>query len=172
MQQPKLLSHPDGNTKVSLESVIIKQYKKSCANRYFNEKYYYKYFSEFAPKLIGFNNETLTLVIEACTPIMEVEDSRKHRQQLRDLLHQLHYRGANHRDIALSNVVVKDGKPLLIDWESATTDISDKSIDLYGHRAANIKCPWPNYGPDGIYWNGPWDISPGRYWDGKKKEEG
>ena len=155
-----------GNTHITiLDNVVKKRYIPASRDKYENEKYFYRYYSRFTPKLISYNDDTLELVTEKCTPILDITHNRVYKDKLWKLLEDLHEAGANHRDIALANVVIKDGEPLLIDWESATKNITDVSIDLYGHKAAGLTPPWLDYGENGIWWNEPWDICPGRYWN-------
>lgn len=156
-----------GNTTITIkDEVVVKQYRPESLDRYVNEKYFYQYYSEFCPKLVSFNDDRLELVTEMCTPILDVKNSIIYRDKLWKLLEKLHRMGANHRDVALINVVIKDGEPLLIDWESATKNISEISVDLYGHVKAGLTPPWKDYGANGIWWNEPWDVCPGRYWSG------
>ncbi len=150
-----------------LHNTITKVYPPEDTDKYRKELFFYQNFQGFAPKLIAFGKNAL--IMEKCTPIMEIEGSARYAEQLLELLQRLHEAGANHRDIALSNVVVKDDKVLLIDWESATTDISKISVDLRGAREAGVpplKSPNPetDYTEDGIWWNGPWEHCPGPYW--------
>lgn len=109
-------------------------------------------------------------MIEQCTPILDIPKTEniKYKTPLLELLQKLHEAGANHRDAVLSNVVIKDGAPLLIDWESATMQIGKISSDLYGAEMAGVKPivsdSSMDYGSNGIWWGGPWDQCPGKYW--------
>lgn len=62
--------------------------------------------------------------------------------QLRDLLGRLHGMGIHHRDVHTRNVVRgADGRPLLIDWESATRQVSRFSYDLCGPVVSGVGLP-------------------------------
>lgn len=151
---------------VTSQEVIIKRFSNKEA--YSTEKHCYLFHSRFAPKLISHNDYTNTLVIEKCTPILEVENNIVYKDKLWKLLEELHKDGRNHRDVSLINVVIKDGEPLLIDWEaSAPSNPAMKSYDLYGAIESGITIPdeWIElYGENGIWWGGPWDNCPGKYW--------
>lgn len=109
------------------------------------------------------------LEMEKCTPILDLlpEQSVKYREPLRDLLRRVHEAGWWHMDVCLRNVVIHPVRGvLLIDWEGATRATSNISPDLYGARAAQIPLEdvWEPQRPDGVWWGGPWDDCPGRYW--------
>lgn len=154
---------------VKFAKVAIK--KSNNRERFHNELFFYKTYPEFAPKLLGYDITNMTLFIEKWTPMHELpmEESIKFKPRLWNLLEKLHKNGANHRDVAITNVVVKGEEVRLIDWEVATQDIKEMSMDLYGAETVGMKLPKGyegpiKYGPQGIWWGGPWDISPGRYW--------
>jgi tRNA A-37 threonylcarbamoyl transferase component Bud32 len=153
-------------------SVIIKKYTERLRERFQNELIIYQSFPEYAPDLIAFDEERLILIIEKCTPILDIPDNEKYRDELWNLLEALHNEGVNHRDVSLVNVVVHDTRGvLLIDFEHATFDIGTKSIDLYGCIEAGV----PNtigdvYGENGIWWGGNHhNLTPGQYWDKNNK---
>lgn len=92
-----------------------------------------------APKLIDFYGSTL--VIETCEPATELPDWRP-VAALRDLLNMLHEDDLHHRDLHLKNVVRgRDGRPLLIDWETAVRQPSELSYDLAGPEASGVPIP-------------------------------
>lgn len=92
-----------------------------------------------APKLIDFFGSTL--VIETCERGTDLPDWRP-VAALRDLLTMLHDEGFHHRDLHLKNVVRgKDGRPLLIDWETAIHHPSELSYDLAGPEASGVPIP-------------------------------
>lgn len=144
---------------VTAKEVIIKRYHDH--ELFANEWKFYLYYSEFCPELLGVDPQKKTLVIEKCTPILDLhkKNSGQFKKQLWTLLEKLHAAGANHRDVSLKNVVIKDNKVLLIDWENATTDIGKVSADLYGAKAAGVDPQSPD-----VWWEGPWGHCPGRYW--------
>lgn len=142
---------------VTPRDVVVKKYYQR--ELYENELYFYQNYPEFCPELIAFNPDTMTLVIERATPILDIEDNIKYKAELWELLARLHQAGANHRDISLANVVVLRGRILLIDWENATEDIGRVSADLYGAREVGVEPQNPD-----VWWGGPWSNCPGRYW--------
>lgn len=119
------------------------------------------------------------LEMERLTPILELayDQTRRYRDPLRELVQAVHDAGYWHCDIALVNVVIHPVRgPLLIDWENLRPATGPVSYDLYGARAAGTEVPWPvkdgrgrplpdDEAGNGIYWRGPWDICPGRYWN-------
>lgn len=157
----------NGETKVKKDYVYIKTH--TSIDKYKNELFFYKNYKDYTPSLIAYNDDSMTLVIEACTPILEIPNNSIYSDKLRDLLEGLHNDGANHRDVALINVVVKDDRVLLIDWESARLVKDDsKSWDLYGATNSSLEPDpfWLNdYGANCVWWGGPWDICPGKYWN-------
>lgn len=152
------------------DDCVLKKYDKEDAVLYHNEKYFYLRYQRYHPRLYWFDDNTRTLCIERCIPIMDIKDNIVYRDRLWQLLSDLHDEGVNHRDVALVNVVVKDDKVLLIDWESATKNIGSVSADLYGQDTAGLTHHW-DYGPEGVWWGGPWDICPAMYWKEKQWTE-
>lgn len=146
---------------VTVENVIVKIYPQEPEGKYLfsKEVYYYTEYARFCPRLIAMNPMTNTLVIERCRPVLDLQDGEKYKEQLWNLLEELHKAGVNHRDMSLKNVVIKEGKPLLIDWENATTEIGEVSADLYGCEKAGVKPQVPD-----VWWGGPWEHCPGNYW--------
>lgn len=147
------------------QEVILKTFLPDLRRWYENEVYFYTKYTEFAPCLIGRNDETLTLVIEKCAPLRELARNIQYREPLRELLQKFHEAGANHRDAAIINVVVHPVRGvLLIDFEHATENIGPVSMDLYGCTAAGkVNDCQPNQGEDGVHWNGPHTLCPGLY---------
>ncbi|QCO93704.1 serine/threonine kinase [Mycobacterium phage Schatzie] len=85
------------------------------------------------PELLDYDDQTL--VIERLTPVTET-DLRPARA-LAELVAKLHQHGVSHRDVHPGNIVLKDGEPLLIDWE---TGIDRPGYDLFG-PASGIPVP-------------------------------
>lgn len=109
-------------------TVVIKQFSKKSV--YEKELYFYKNYSDFCPELVAYNDDTMTLVIEWCRPLMKTSKSISQALSVIDFLKKLHAAGANHNDTVSTNFVIKNGKPLLIDWEYASEDIGETSADV------------------------------------------
>jgi hypothetical protein len=134
------------------------------ANRHARELLAYSVVPFATPKLLASGDDWIES--ELCTPILKVPNSRKYLDSLRLLLHQVHDAGWWHGDAALVNVVVHPERGvLLIDWEALSPAAADRSYDLYGPRAVGVQPIWtPDGYDDGVWWNEPWDICPGKYW--------
>jgi hypothetical protein len=117
--------------------VTIKTYRDPIAAA--EEANWYKIVPWAAPKLIDFDG--LSLVIETCDRATDHLDWRP-VAALRDLLTMLHDEAIHHRDLHLKNVVRgRDGRPLLIDWETAIIHPADLSYDLVGPEASGVPIP-------------------------------
>lgn len=91
------------------------------------------------PRLLDLDGGTLT--IETCEPGPDLLDWRP-ADQLRELLGSVHAEGIHHRDLHLRNVVrARDGRPLLIDWETAIEHPATLSYDLHGPAASGVPIP-------------------------------
>jgi hypothetical protein len=124
----KVTVRPDVTTKTYVTPELAKA-----------ETNWYRLVSWAAPKLIDFHGSTL--VIETCKPATELPDWRP-VAALRDLLTMLHDEGLHHRDLHLKNVVRgRDGRPLLIDWETAIEYPAEFSYDLHGPAASGVPIP-------------------------------
>ena len=104
--------------------------------------------------------------MERLTPILDLAYDRfRGCRSLCAILAAVHDAGYWHGDCALVNVVIHPARgPLLIDWENLMESAGPVSYDLYGARAAGVKSPWPVRGGDGVWWGGPWEMCPSRYW--------
>lgn len=93
-----------------------------------------------APRLLAVDGPVL--VLETCTPQVRCGPAWRPVDQLRDLLLRLHTDGIHHRDVHVRNLVrAPDGRPLLIDWETAIHLPSDLSYDLHGPDASGVPAP-------------------------------
>jgi hypothetical protein len=113
------------------------------------------------------------LEMERCTPLLELLPGQtvKYRDPLRELVKAVHDAGWWHCDLQLGNVVVHPVRGvLLIDWENARPASSEVSYDLYGARAAGV-IDEVQHRPDGVWWGGPLDTCPGRYWSDSRLVE-
>lgn len=144
---------------------VLKDFKDAERVRYHREVEAYTAMPWATPRLIVHNE--FWIEMERLTPILDVsyEQSAKYREPLRKLLQRVHDAGYWHGDVALCNVVIHPVRgPLLIDWENLMPASGAVSYDLYGARAAGTESPWPVKGGDGVWWGGPWEMCPGRYW--------
>jgi tRNA A-37 threonylcarbamoyl transferase component Bud32 len=150
---------------VMYSEVVIKRYLLHHKSRYEKEKYVYQNYGYFTPELIAFNDNNLTLVIEKCTPLLDVKNNIKYKDKLWDKLQKLHEVGINHMDISLANVVVhKDRGVLLIDWEMSQDFIGKKSVDLYGAKKSGIQKYNSRVEDNNVCWSGPHSLTPKIYW--------
>lgn len=93
-----------------------------------------------APRLLDLAGRTL--VIETCTPQARCGPRWRPVAELHALLLRLHAEGIHHRDVHVRNIVRgQDGRPLLIDWETATHQPTDLSYDLHGPDASGVPVP-------------------------------
>jgi hypothetical protein len=117
-----------------------------------------------APRLLWATDDTIC--VERCTPILDVPKDPGHALQLRALLERIHDAGVNHCDVAVSNVVRHPARGvLLIDWEVSIRAGQALSYDLHGAAAAGLSWRPPEHQrPDGVWWGGPSDLAPARYW--------
>lgn len=144
---------------------VLKDYKDTHRDRYAKELTAYTELDWATPDL-KWHGE-FWIEMERLTPILDLayDQSRRYEKPLRDLLQAVHDAGYWHGDCALVNVVIHPVRgPLLIDWENLMESAGPVSYDLYGARAAGVESPWPVRGGDGVWWGGPWDMCPGRYW--------
>lgn len=144
---------------------VLKDFKDTDRTRYHKEVTAYTQLDWATPKLIVHNEYWIET--ERLTPILDLypDQAKKYKQPLRELLQAVHDAGWWHMDCALVNVVIHPMRgPLLIDWENLTPSQSEVSYDLYGARAAGVHTPWPVPGDDGVWWGGPWDMCPGKWW--------
>jgi hypothetical protein len=148
------------------DGTIRKTYSESRRHLFEKELMLYNELSFACPKLLdAYGN---TLVIERCAPILDVDYNIRYKDQLWNLLGEIHTAGWWHADIALRNVVVHPERGvLLIDWESAIKATSDVSYDQWGAVAAGYpehKINRINTRPTGIYWFFDWNECPNKYW--------
>lgn len=144
---------------------VLKDYKDTDRDRYAKELTAYTELDWATPDL-KWHGE-FWIEMERLTPILDLayDQSRRYEKPLRDLLQAVHDAGYWHGDCALVNVVIHPVRgPLLIDWENLMRAEGPVSYDLYGARAAGVASPWPVRGGDGVWWGGPWEMCPGRYW--------
>lgn len=147
------------------DNTVLKDYKDTDHDRYGKEISAYTALAWATPKLLWHGDHWLET--ERLTPILELPAATalKYRAPLRDLLQRVHQAGWWHGDCSLVNVVIHPTRgPLLIDWENLTPATGGISYDLYGAQAAGIDPIWTVEGEDGVWWGGPWDDCPGRYW--------
>lgn len=144
----------------TVQEVILKWYAPENKNFFLNELYFYQTFSGFTPKLIDYDLNKQTLIVEKLTPLIHIPDNHTYKDKLRKLLEDLHNAGANHRDVTVNNVVVtEEDEVLLIDWENATTERGAVSADLYGAEKAGVEPQEPD-----VWWGYDWEFCPGKYW--------
>jgi len=146
-------------------TTVLKDYKDASRDRYFKELTAYTEMPWATPEL-KWHGE-FWLEMERLTPILDLtpEQSIRYREPLRNLLQRVHDAGYWHGDCALVNVVIHPVRgPLLIDWENLMPAAGPVSLDLYGAKAAGAPAPWPVPDGNGVWWGGPWDMCPGRYW--------
>lgn len=155
-----------GTARVELrDNTVLKDYKDTDHDRYWKEITAYTEIPWATPTLLYHGEHWIET--ERLTPVLDLPPatSLKYRAPLRDLLQRVHDAGWWHGDCSLVNVVIHPTRgPLLIDWENLMPADGPISLDLYGARAAGRKAPWPVAGGDGVWWGGPWDNCPGRYW--------
>lgn len=143
---------------------VTKTFAPGDREKFEKELTAYKSIPFAAPKLLGYHDTTL--IIEKCIPLLELEKDKRHRQQLWNLLQDIHNAGFWHKAIALRNVVMHPVRGiLLIDFEESCKATSDVSYDLYGAVAAKFK-GYIKEGakPNGIWWGFDWDECPEKYW--------
>lgn len=146
-------------------TTVLKDYKDTHRDRYAKELTAYTELDWATPALQCHGE--FWIEMERLTPILDLahDQSRRYEKPLRDLLQAVHDAGYWHGDCALVNVVIHPVRgPLLIDWENLMESSGPVSYDLYGARAAGVAPPWPVRGADGVWWGGPWEMCPGRYW--------
>lgn len=73
--------------------------------------------------------------------------------ELRELLLAIHAEGVHHRDVHVRNIVQgPDGRPLLIDWETAIQQPCPLSYDLHGPEASGVPVPAIHEGLTPQWW--------------------
>jgi|GEM_PF-5730497 len=147
------------------KDTVLKVYPESYRDKWEKEVLAYQTLSFAAPKLVGYGEGWLGT--EKLTPILDLpkNQSIKYRDDLRKLIIAIHNKGYWHGDIALCNVVIHPTRGvLLIDWENLMERNGCVSYDLYGSGAAGVDQAWEVEGNDGVSWNRPWDICPGKFW--------
>lgn len=105
------------------------------------------------------------LVIGTCTPYVRCPPSWRPVTALAELLKRLHAEGVHHRDVHVRNLVRdQDGRPLLIDWETAVRQPSDLSYDLYGPDASGVPVPPIHARHTPQWWGSPQKMSIKSQW--------
>lgn len=146
-------------------TTVLKDFKDTHRDRYYREVEAYEKIPWATPKMEVHGE--FWIEMERLTPILDLdyEQTLKYEKPLRDLLQRVHDAGYWHGDCALVNVVIHPVRgPLLIDWENLRPASGDVSYDLYGATLAGTEPFWDVPGGEGVWWGGPWDMSPGRYW--------
>lgn len=107
---------------------VIKRFRSSeeCAM----EARWYRRFPQFCPELLA--QDTCDLVTRRHDVAWETPAWRD-VNALVELIRAVHAEGVHHRDFHLNNVVIRDGRPLLIDWFTAI-------------EAPNASCAYDFYG--------------------------
>jgi hypothetical protein len=144
---------------------IHKLYPRSSRARAAREVEAYKALPWATPRLSCSGDGWLEM--ERCTPLLDLlpRQTLKYREPLRELVKAVNAAGWWHRGVTLDNVVVHPVRGvLLIDWEISCRAESDVSYDLYGARAAGTPETRGQHQPDGVWWGGPLDTCPGRWW--------
>lgn len=145
---------------------VLKDYPEAEHNRWEREIFAYTHLPWATPELRWHNPRWLEM--ERLLPILDLTptQSAHYRAPLRALLQRLHDAGWWHCDVALCNVVIHPARgPLLIDWENLRPAQGGVSYDLYGATAAGVTPRWDVTGDNGVWWDGPWDTCPGKYWN-------
>jgi hypothetical protein len=85
--------------------------------------------------------------------------------ELHVLLLRLHAEGVHHRDVHVRNLVrAADGRPLLIDWETAIHWPSALSYDLHGPDASGVPVPEIHAAHTPQWWGSPQRMSIRSQW--------
>ena len=136
---------------------VIKRFRspEECAL----EARWYHRFPQFCPELLA--HDACDLVTQRYDVAWETPAWRD-AQALVDLCQALFAQGVHHRDIHLRNILIKEGRPLLIDWFTAVEAPHARcSYDLFGE----ISCvPKPERHLDFQCWDTPNQFSIKEAW--------
>lgn len=147
-------------------TTVVKRYPREIRHRLRNEIAAYRAVPWAAPKLLWATHDAICM--QRLRPVIGYPPQIAHARQLRALLLRLHEAGWNHRDVAVSNVVVHPRRGvLLIDWEtSGPVDPARPSYDLHGAWAAGVPLgDIPRHQrPDGVWWGYDGPHAPATFW--------
>lgn len=123
---------------LDMEQVVVKEHVSLSAAA--DEEDWYRALPWACPRLVARFGRTL--VVERLPTALELLGEWADPEGLRTLLERLHERGVHHRDVHLGNVVRgSDGRPLLIDWETAVHAPGEPSYDLVGPGGTGVPPP-------------------------------
>ena len=110
--------------------VVLKRFR--TADDCETEAQWYRRYPQFCPELVDVDGPDL---VTRRLPVAWETPEWRDTNALVDLLLNLAACGVHHRDVHLRNIVLDAGRPLLIDWYTATEAIDRPSYDLYGEAA-------------------------------------
>lgn len=113
---------------------VIKRFRSTDEREI--ESRWYELLPDFCPELIAVDGPDM---VTRHYPVAWDNPEWRDPAAIADLLRRLSKRGIHHRDVHLRNIVLKDGRPLLIDWYTAVCAPSCVSYDLYGEESGLSK---------------------------------
>lgn len=141
-------------------SCTVKRYATAAAA--WAEVEWYERVPWAAPRLLDV--EGAALIVETL-PVAAALPGWRPAAALRELLEALHAEGVHHRDVHVRNIVrAGDGRPLLIDWETAIHQPAALSYDLHGPDASGVPVPEIHAGLTPQWWGSPQPASISKRW--------
>lgn len=138
------------------EDQVIKRFRSAeeCAM----EARWYRRFPEFSPEVVAHDGVDL---VTRRYPVAWDTPEWRDAEAIVELLRAVHEHGVHHRDVHLRNIVLREGKPILIDWFTAMECQQAISYDLYGEGSL---LPKPERHLDYQSWDTPNPFSIKRAW--------